>query len=128
MARISIKNVVIKGVSSPDTVALIARDRGISPMDVFVRIAFDHNGQEFKASNKLKYLGKTGYNTLLESVKDKKAIDLSYDVESQFFDIDYGTTVDSLFSTATSETKTETKAEATPAFKSVLNASVLIGG
>lgn len=127
MARISIKNVVIKGVSSPDTVALVASDRGISPMDVFVRIVFDHNGKELKASNKLKYLGKTGYNTLLESFKNKKTIDISYDVEAQFFDIEYGTTVDSLFSTVTTTTSTvEEKSQVTPV--PALNADALIGG
>lgn len=121
MERISIKGIVIKGVSSPNTVALIAKDRDISPMDVFVRIVFNHNGKEFKASNKLRYLGKTGYNTLIDSVTNKKTIDISYDPESQFFDIDYGTTVDSLFSTI--ETKTETEES-----KPMLDASALIGG
>ena len=127
MARISIKNVVIKGVSSPDTVALIAKDRGISPMDVFVRIVFDYNGKELKASNKLKYLGKTGYNTLLESFNTKKTIDINYDVESQFFDIEYGTTVDSLFSTIVTNTNT-VETERQVANVPALNASALIGG
>lgn len=132
MARINMKNIVIKGVSTPNSIMLISKERGIAPADVFVRIVFDYEGEEYKASNKLKYLTKTGYQTLLDSKATEEAIDILYDPEKQYFDIDYGTTVDSLFDTvATVATVTETKSTETK--KSDVNViadklSAIIGG
>jgi hypothetical protein len=97
--KVTCKNVVIKSVSGPHTIASIAKERGINPQEVFVRIRFEHEGKEYNASNKLKFLTKDGYNTLLENAKSGKTIDLIVDTEKEFFYIDDGTTVDSLFAT-----------------------------
>lgn len=98
MAKVNFKNVVIKGVSSPSSIMLIAQERNIDPSEVFVRIAFEHEGEEYKASNKLKYLKKTGYEKLVKAVADETPIDILFDAERNYFDIDYGFTIDSLFS------------------------------
>jgi hypothetical protein len=97
--KVTCKNVVIKSVSSPDTIKLVAAEREINPQEVFVRIVFEHEGAEYKASNKLRFLTKAGYESLLKSCKDKTPVDLTVDVEAGFFYIEYGTTVDDLFAT-----------------------------
>lgn len=105
MAKVSFKNVIIKGVSSPSSIMLIAQERNIDPSEVFVRIAFEHEGEAYKASNKLKYLKKTGYEKLVKAVTDETPIDIMFDAEKTYFDIDYGFTIDNLFSNSTATTK-----------------------
>lgn len=97
--KVNFKNIVLKSVSGPHTIASIAKEKGINPQEVFVRIMFTHEGKELKASNKLKFITKSGYNTLLDNCKNAKPMDLVVDVEKEFFYIDDGTTVDDLFAT-----------------------------
>lgn len=130
MAKISVKNVTINGVSSPSSIMLIAQERGIDPSEVFVRISFNYNDNEIKASNKLKYLKKIGYEKLVKAVETATPIDLLYDAENSYFDIDYGYTVDSLFSNSTVTDKPK-NSESKP--KSILTAALskvdeIIGG
>lgn len=101
-SKVLCKNVIVKGVSSPDTISIVAQDRGINPQEVFVRIVFEHEGKEYKASNKLRFLGKAGYEKLRDSAANAKPIDLTVDTEAGYFYIEYGTTVDDLFKTPVS--------------------------
>ena len=105
MAKVSFKNVIIKGVSTPSSIMLIAQEHNIDPSEVFVRIAFEYEGETYKASNKLKYLKKTGYEKLVKAVADETPVDIMFDAEKTYFDIDYGFTIDSLFSNSTVTTK-----------------------
>ena len=97
--KVTCKNVIVKSVSSPDTISLVAKERGINPQEVFVRIVFEHEGAEYKASNKLRFLTKAGYEELLTKSNAGTAMDITVDTESGFFYIEYGTTVDDLFAT-----------------------------
>ena len=97
--KITCKNVIVKSVSGPHTIANVAKERGINPQEVFVRIKFEYEGAEYNASNKLRFLTKSGYNTLLENVKSGKPMDIIVDTEKEYFYIDYGTTIDDLFAT-----------------------------
>jgi hypothetical protein len=101
--KVFCKDVTVKSVSSPDTIKLVADERGINPQEVFVRIVFEHEGAEYKASNKLRFLTKAGYEKLIDSVKNGTKVDLTVDTEAGFFYIEYGTTVDDLFSTPVSK-------------------------
>lgn len=97
--KVTCNNVKIKSVSSPSTIAVVAKDRGINPKEVFVRIVFEHEGEEYKASNKLRFLGKSGYEELISAVKEEKPMNITVDTENEYFYIEYGTTVDELFAT-----------------------------
>ena len=93
------ENVKIKSVTSPDQVSLIAKERGLNPQEVFIRIVFEYNDMPYKASNKLRFLTKEGYKTLIEKCEKEEPITISVNTENEFFYIEYGTKIDDLFST-----------------------------
>jgi hypothetical protein len=99
-SSIIIEGCVIKQVSSPATIQRVAVDKGINPQEVFVRVVFTHNGQDFLVANKLRFLTKAGYNELLEAQKNKTALKLAVNTESGFFYIEKDVNVDDLFKDA----------------------------
>ena len=99
MANVRIEKAIVKGVSSPDTIQRIAKERGLNAQEVFVRLTFEVEGEEFTASNKLRFLGKEDYNRLMKAKESGEAVDITVDTEKEFFYMNNGTTVDDLFST-----------------------------
>lgn len=63
--RIQVQGVKIMGVTSPANIARIAKERNLNPQEVFVRVTFEHEGEQYTASNKLYILGKSTYQKLL---------------------------------------------------------------
>ena len=63
--RIQVQGVKIVGVTSPANIARIAKERNLNPQEVFVRVTFEHEGEQYTASNKLYILGKANYQKLL---------------------------------------------------------------
>lgn len=57
--------VVITSVTSPASIKAIARDHGLNPQEVFVRVGFKIGEDEYSSSNKLRFFGKEGYERLL---------------------------------------------------------------
>lgn len=92
-----VDNVIIKQVSSPSTIASVAKDKGINPQEVFVRVTFEYSGDEFGVSQKLRILTKAGYQELLDAQKNKTPMKLAVDRASEFFYIEKDISVDDLF-------------------------------
>lgn len=99
MATIRIEKALVKGVSSPDTIKRIAEDKSLNPQEVFVRLTFEVNGEEYTASNKLRFLGKKGYEQLVKAKDNNETVDITVDVEKEFFYMNSNTSVDDLFKT-----------------------------
>ena len=62
-------------------------------------MTFETEGQEFVASNKLRFLGKQGYEQLIKAKDSETTVDITVDTEKEFFYINNGTTVADLFKT-----------------------------
>ena len=58
-----VKGATIIGVSSPDRLMAIAKERGINPQEVYVRLIYKAEGEECTASQQLRILGKENYET-----------------------------------------------------------------
>lgn len=84
-------------VTSPSTIKSIAMERGINPQEVFVRVVFEHEGAQYKASNKLRILGKQGYQELVDAKNNGTEMTLTVGLESEFFYIERQVSVDELF-------------------------------
>lgn len=95
--KIVVDGAVIKSVSSPSSIQSVAKDRGINPQEVFVRVTFDYKGTEVKVSNKLRFLTKAGYMELLEAQKNQTPMKLVVDTANEFFYIEHDVSVDDLF-------------------------------
>ena len=80
-------NVLIKGVTQPGSVAKIASNRGISVGDVFVRVVFSYNNEEYAVSQKVKYLPQEDYKKLLEAEATGGSVCLDINIEKGFFNI-----------------------------------------
>lgn len=94
---IEVNGAIIKSVSSPNTLMRVARDKDLNPQEVFVRITFEVEGKEYSASNKLKYLTRAGYQSLLDAKASGTPMDLAIDVEGEYFYINTHTSIDDLF-------------------------------
>jgi hypothetical protein len=114
MANVRIEKAIVKGVSSPDTIQRIAEEKGLNPQEVFVRLTFETGGKEFVASNKLRFLGKKGYEQLVKVKSSGETVDITVDTEKEFFYLNNGTTVDDLF-------KTELPKRERPSLSSLIN-------
>ena len=99
VTKVTVDNVTVVNVTSPSTVDRIAKEKNINPQEVFVRCTFQYNGMQFTASNKLRFLTKTGYTELLEAKEKKTPMKFVVDIEKEFFYIEHDVAVDSLFET-----------------------------
>ena len=63
--KAEIKGASIVSVTSPATIQRIAKEHGINPQEVFVRVVFNYEGNEYSSSNKLRFFGEEGYEKLL---------------------------------------------------------------
>lgn len=95
--KVKCENVIVKNVSSPSTIQRVALDRSINPQEVFVRVTFEHKGEQFTASNKLRILTKAGYEELLKAVTDKTPMTFTVDIDNGFFYVEKEVSIDSLF-------------------------------
>lgn len=100
MANVRIEKAIVKGVSSPDTIQRIANDKGLNPQEVFVRLTFEVDSEEYTVSNKLRFLGKEDYNKLIKAKESGATVDITVDTEKEFFYMNNGTTVEDLFKVA----------------------------
>lgn len=84
-------------VTSPATIQSIAQERSLNPQEVFVRVVFEHDGAQYKASNKLRIIGKQGYKDLLNAKANGSTMTLTVGLESEFFYIGREVAIDDLF-------------------------------
>lgn len=96
---VTLEGCKVIGVSSPNTIMQIAADRKIAPQDVFVRVRVAYKDKEFSVSNKLRYLGQSGYEKLQKLTTSGEGVDLSVDLNSGFFRFDEHVEVEDLFKT-----------------------------
>jgi hypothetical protein len=94
---ITCDGVVVKSVSSPSSIQRVAIDKGINPQEVFVRVTFEFKGEEFAASNKLRFLTKAGYQELLDAEKSGTKMKFVVDIDNGFFYVEKDVSIDSLF-------------------------------
>lgn len=99
VTRVTVDNCTVLSVTSPSTIDRIAKDKNLNPQEVFVRCTFEYKGQQFTASNKLRFLTKAGYTELLEAKEKKTPMKFVVDVEKEFFYIEHDVAIDSLFET-----------------------------
>lgn len=98
-------DVVITAVTSPNRIAAIAEEQAINPQEVFVRINFKVSDKEYKASNKLRFLGEKGYQRLLNAKASGEPISVTLSLsEGQddafiYVNPENKVTVEDLFST-----------------------------
>lgn len=102
---VSLKQVKILSVSSPRTIMATAQSLGLNPQEVFVRVIFEHNGQEYTGSNQLGILGETDYKALLKARDEDTPLDLTIvrsvnpktGENSEFLYVETGVVVSDLF-------------------------------
>ena len=94
---VTVKNVVLKSISTPTMILRVAQDKAINPQEVFVRVTFEYGGKDVVVSNKLRYLTKTGYVELTNAVDNKTPVTLEVDTMSGFFHVVKDVKVDDLF-------------------------------
>lgn len=99
VTRVTVDNCTVLSVTSPSTIDRIAKDKNLNPQEVFVRCTFEYRGQQFTASNKLRFLTKAGYTELLEAKEKKTPMKFVVDIEKEFFYIEHDVAIDSLFET-----------------------------
>lgn len=102
--KVTVDGCTVISVTSPSSIERIAKDKNLNPQEVFVRCTFEYKGQQFTASNKLRFLTKAGYTELLEAKEKKTPMKFVVDIEKEFFYIEHDVAIDSLF-----ETPVETK-------------------
>ena len=95
--KVTCDGVIVKNVSSPSSIQRVALDKGINPQEVFVRVTFEFKGQQFTASNKLRFLTKAGYEELLNAAKTGEAMKFVVDIDNGFFYVEKDVSIDSLF-------------------------------
>lgn len=95
--KVTLEGVRVVNVSSPSTIQRVAVDRGLNPQEVFVRCTFEYEGNQFTASNKLRFLTKAGYNELLDAKANGTLMTFTVDVDKEFFYIEHDVNVDDLF-------------------------------
>jgi hypothetical protein len=95
--KVTCDGVIVKNVSSPSSIQRVALDKGINPQEVFVRVTFEFKGQQFTASNKLRFLTKAGYEELLNAAKTGETMKFVVDIDNGFFYVEKDVSIDSLF-------------------------------
>lgn len=95
--KVTCDGVIVKNVSSPSSIQRVALDKGINPQEVFVRVTFEFKGQQFTASNKLRFLTKAGYEELLNAAKTGEPMKFVVDIDNGFFYVEKDVSIDSLF-------------------------------
>lgn len=103
LRTVELEKCKIISVSSLNTIASVAEANGIDVSEVFVRVVFEYKGTEFKVSQKVRILGKTDYQRLLEAAKaedtdEKKLVDLVIN-EAEFFYVKKNASIDDIFKT-----------------------------
>lgn len=74
--RVELKGATIISVTSPATVQRIAKEHAINPQEVFVRVVFAYEGNEYSSSNKLRFFGEEGYEKLLTAKASNLPVDI----------------------------------------------------
>lgn len=97
--KVTVDNCKVISVTSPSTIDRIAKDKSLNPQEVFVRCTFEYKGNQFTASNKLRFLTKAGYLELLEAKEKQTPMKFVIDIEKEFFYIEHDVAVDTLFET-----------------------------
>jgi len=69
--------VVITSVTSPNSIAAIAKDHSINPQEVFVRVGFKVGEDEYTSSNKLRFFGQEGYEKLLAAKQSGEPVSIT---------------------------------------------------
>ena len=105
---VNVKGVIVTQISSPSTIQRVAVDKAVNPQEVYVRVTFKYEGNEYTVSNKLKFLTKAGYEELIKAKDNQTPMDFAVDTESGFFYVEKNVSVDELFKTPVKSTNTRT--------------------
>ena len=100
----TVKGCQIVSVTSKEAIADLAIANNIDPTEVFVRITFKYKDAEYKASQKLRILGKDNYQKLVDLRKSGEPIDLDVS-NTEFFRIHREVNLDDLFKNSNSSKK-----------------------
>ena len=99
--EVNLKGVKILGVTSPNRIAQIAEERKITPREVFVRVVFEYSGNQYNASNQLRFFGEKGYEKLLQARDDEVLVNITIIKDDKgtlmYLDSDKEVTVADLF-------------------------------
>ena len=104
--EVNVKGVKVIGISSPKTIKSIANERGINPLEVYVRLIYKKGKVEYTASQKLDILGKEDYDMLRSLAGKDEVVDLNLTTYEDkngeiqaFFSLEDKTSSDELFET-----------------------------
>ena len=75
--ELSLKGVKVLGVTSPNRIAQIAEEKGISCQEVFVRVIFEYKGKEYVGSNQLRFFRQEGYQKLLDARDNETLVNVT---------------------------------------------------
>lgn len=108
----TLKGIKVVGVTSPSNIARIAKEQGLNPQEVYVRMIYNYEGIEYQASQKLHILGQSNYEKLRDLAGKEDTIDITLNVGknskgeiSAFFYVEDNTTVEDLFATPLEKTQ-----------------------
>ena len=93
----TLENVKIISVTTPATGVQVAKAKGISKNDVFVRVVFEYEGNNYQASQKVQYLPKSDYEELLNAVSSGETMSLTVNLEKKFFNVYRSATLDEVY-------------------------------
>ena len=107
--------VVITSVTSPASIQAIAKDHGLNPQEVFVRVGFRLGEDEYSSSNKLRFFGKEGYEKLLEAKNSGEPVSITITANEKgtlmYLNSDEHVEVADLFSTPVEKVDNRKKVE-----------------
>lgn len=75
--RKELTGVKITSVTSPATIQRIAKEHDINPQEVFVRVGFEYQDEEYSSSNQLRFFGQEGYEKLLAAKVSGELVDIT---------------------------------------------------
>lgn len=95
-------SVLVTSVTSPASIQAIAKDHGLNPQEVFVRVGFKVGDNEYSSSNKLRFFGKEGYEKLLAAKGSKEPVSVTITANEKgtllYLNSDEHVEIDDLFS------------------------------
>lgn len=101
---------IITSVTSPASIKAIADDHGLNPQEVFVRVGFKIDEDEFVSSNKLRFFKQEGYEKLLAAKASGEPVSLTITANDKgtllYLNSDEHVEVADLFSTPVTKTDT----------------------
>lgn len=73
----ALKGIKIISVSSPESIQRIATEKAINPQNVFVRVTYEYEGEQYLASNQLRFFREEGYIKLLDAKNNGTLVNIT---------------------------------------------------